>query len=114
MKVAGEPVLPLAPTGSGRLAYAFALGPKPFCGPKGGRSLTNDLEQSGMLRFVFLKLPMFTCRALMVGLLPAAARNRHSPRCLQVPHLQCGAEVLLHPRCTRMDLLVPRGAASSR
>lgn len=34
---------------------------------------------------MFLKLPMFTCRALMVGLLPAAAENRHSPRCLQVP-----------------------------
>lgn len=28
---------------------------------------------------MFLKLPMFTCRALMVGLLPAAAENRHSP-----------------------------------
>ena len=31
------------------------------------------------------KLPLFISRVLMVGLLPGAAENRHSPRCLQVP-----------------------------
>lgn len=66
----------------GGLAAAFAVGHRLAVAPKAA-GLTDDLEQS-RISGGFFKLPLFTSRVPMVGLLPVAARGQAFSTLLEV------------------------------